>query len=230
MEAATEGFAEQRKIDEGAFGAVFHGMLQPPAWPSGREVAIKVLKPEAAAAAAGFADRAQQFVGEGSFRKELEVLGKYRHRNLVELLGFCLSDGDGDGGGAAAVAAAAVRQCLVFEWMEGGSLRKRLAPAAAGQPPLAVQQRFDVASDVARGLRYLHVDATPPIIHQDIKTDNILLCVVDDGGGRPRLLAKIADFGTARIAPQLLGTGVSKIETQTVIGTKPYMPQEVSLA
>jgi len=36
----------------------------------------------------------------------------------------------------------------------------------------------------------------------------------------------VADFGTARYAPVLLTTGISKVETQTIIGTKPYMPPE----
>ena len=60
---------------------------------------IKVLKREAAAAAAAVAQQHQQFVGAGGFRKELEVLSKYRHRNIVGLLGYCLNDG-GSGGGA----------------------------------------------------------------------------------------------------------------------------------
>jgi serine/threonine protein kinase len=74
---------------------------------------------------------------------------------------------------------------------------------------------------VARGLRYLHVDATPPIIHQDVKSDNILLNMIDGV-----LVAKLADFGTARYAPKLLVTDISKIGTKNVIGTTPYMPME----
>ena len=101
--------------------------------------------------------------------------------------------------------------------MAGGSLNKRLDPASDA-PPLSAQERFNIASDVARGLEYLHIDADPPIIHQDVKSDNILLCVVEG-----QLLAKVADFGTARYAPTLLNTGISKVQTQTVIGTKPYM-------
>jgi serine/threonine protein kinase len=207
MAAATGGFRDP--IDEGAFGAVYRGELQAPAWPSGCMVAIKVLKVEASAAAV--AEKAQEYVGAGGFRKELEVLGKYTHRNIVTLIGYCLSDD------------AAARQCLVLEWMDGGSLRGRLAAESAA-PPLSTQQRFDVASDVARGLAYLHLKADPPIIHQDIKSANVLLCEINGA-----LVAKIADFGTARYAPALLDTGVSKIETQTVIGTKPYMPPEYTM-
>ena len=200
MAAATGGFRDP--IDEGAFGAVYRGRLA-----DGRAVAIKVLKPKFAKAKKAVKKGAEQWSGAGGFRKELEVLGKYRHRNIVELLGSCLG-----GSGKAA------KQCLVFEWMAGGSLNKRLDPAS-GAPPLSAQERFDVASDVARGLEYLHVDADPPIIHQDVKSDNILLCQIEG-----RWLAKVADFGTARYAPKLLKE--THHSTRNVIGTTPYMPPE----
>jgi serine/threonine protein kinase len=147
MEVATGGFRDP--IEEGAFGAVFRGVLQP----SGRMVAIKVLLPKAAAVVVA-QQKHEQFVGAGSFQKELEVLSKFRHQNIVWLLGSCLSDD------------AAAKQCLVFEWMAGGSLQSRLA---AGGAPLAAQERFVIASDVARGLEFLHNTAEPPIVHQDVK-------------------------------------------------------------
>jgi serine/threonine-protein kinase PBS1 len=211
LEAATSSFAERNLLAEGGFGKVYRGVLQP----SGPAVAIKVLKPAAAAAVAAVAERHKQFVGAGSFRKELEVLSKYRHANIVGLLGFCLGSESAGGGGRGGGAHA--RQCLVFEFMAGGSLQERLASGTA----LPAQQRFDVASDVARGLRYLHIDADPPIIHQDVKSDNILLA---DVGGK--LVAKVADFGTARYVPELLKTDVEHHSTKLVIGTKPYMPIE----
>ena len=217
MEAATAGFT--RPLAEGSFGAVYRGVLQP----SGCVVAIKVLKLAAAAAAESVAKKHKEFVGEGGFRKELEVLSKYRHQNLVELLGFCLSGGGagggggGGGGGGAGAAAAVPRQCLVFEFCAGGALKDHLASAKALPPP----QRFGIASDVARGLHYLHVKADPPIIHQDIKSDNILLAAYDG-----RLVAKVADFGTARYVPALLESGNTHHSTELVIGTKPYMPLE----
>jgi len=200
MEDATGGFSDGTKLAEGSFGAVYRGRLQP----SGRMVAIKVLLPKAAAVVVA-QQKHEQFVGVGSFFKELEVLSKFRHQNIVWLLGSCLSDD------------AAAKQCLVFEWMAGGSLQSRLA---AGAAPLSAADRFAIASDVARGLEYLHNTADPPIIHQDVKTDNILLDVV---GGT--LLAKVADFGTARFVPELLDGGTHH-STGMVIGTKPYQPAE----
>jgi serine/threonine protein kinase len=222
MEGATDGFNERCKIDEGAYSAVYRGRLQP----SGTIVAIKLLKPDAAAVVVA-QKKHEQFVGAGSFHNELKVLRKYRHQNLVKLLGFCLSADDedesksGGGGGAAAAAAAAAglqRQCLVLEWIAGGSLRKRLDGSGAA---LTAEHRFDIASDVARALEFLHITADPPIIHQDVKSDNVLL---EEVGGR--LIAKVADFGTARSVPELQHDGIDHHSTQMVIGTKPYQPPE----
>jgi hypothetical protein len=200
LAAATAGFADHCKLDEGAFGAVYRGTLQP----GGTPVAIKLLKAEAAAKVVTN-KKHEEWMGVGGFRKELEVLSKYRHKNIVWLLGFCLSDDT------------AVKQCLVFEWMAGGSLNKRLVTSRA-QPPLSCKERFDIASDVARGLEYLHTQADPPVIHQDVKSDNILLAVI---GGT--LIAKVADFGTARYTPDLLEDGNTHHSTGVVVGTKPYM-------
>ena len=63
------------------------------------------------------------------------------------------------------------------------------------------------------------MDADPPIIHEDIKSDNILL-----GEYQGRLIAKIADFGAVRIAPKLLTS--THYSAPDVIGTKPYQPPE----
>jgi serine/threonine protein kinase len=100
--------------------------------------------------------------------------------------------------------------------MEGGSLSSQLR--AGG---LTVHQRFTIASNVASGLHFLHTEAVPPVIHQDVKSDNILLAEV---GGV--LVAKVADFGTARFVPKLREDGATHHSTQTVVGTGPYMPLE----
>jgi serine/threonine protein kinase len=206
-------------------------------------------------------------VGAGGFRKELDVLTQYRHPNIVCLLGHCLSDGSGGGGGDAAAQPQQQpppqppRQCLVFEFMAGGSLNARLkegrrAPQhsshlnarlkegrrlgegegkclAAAAQPLTAEERFGIASDVARGLAYLHtaylhLDALPtPLIHQDVKSDNILLAEVSG-----QLIAKVADFGTARVLREEQGQrslAQTHHSTKAVVGTTPYMPMEVSL-
>ena len=64
------------------------------------------------------------------------------------------------------------------------------------------QQRLTLASDVVRGLVFLHTVCDPPVIHQDIKSDNILLGPAPGVGMGDALVAKLADFGEAlRIQP-----------------------------
>jgi hypothetical protein len=210
-----------KKIGEGAFGAVFSGQL-----PDGRPIAVKQMElaPDEQKKK-GKKKPIDPYAGEAGFRLELEVLSKYVHPNLVILIGYCVEKPKKK----------KARTCsLVLEFMAGGSLLERLKLAHAG-PPLAAQERFDIAADVARALHYLHADAATPLIHQDVKTDNILLC--EKGG---RLFAKVADFGTARIAPQLAmhttaialggGGGQTHHSTLVIVGTKPYMPAEYLMA
>ena len=196
IELATENFSPHNKLAEGAFGAVYRGRH------NNRTVAIKVLTrkddPDAAHS---------DYSGANSFALEAKVLGQYRHANIVGLIGHCLGPEQ-------------PQQFLVYEFMPGGSLLNRLDPEGAAAP-LTWQERHIVASDAARGLEYLHVEADPPIIHQDIKSDNILLA---DYNGQ--FVAKIADFGAVRIAPTLLVTNVSHYTAREVIGTKPYQPPE----
>ena len=116
---------------------------------------------------------------------------------------------------------------LVCEFMPGQSLDKRLEP---DQAALTWRERHFIASDVARGLVFLHTVADPRVIHQDVKPANILLGAAPDGsdGG---LVAKLADFGISRVVPELT-TAASKsyVKTQHMAGTPIYMPHESTSA
>ena len=86
-----------------------------------------------------------------------------------------------------------------------------------------------MASDAARGLAFLHGASgnNEPLVHQDVKPANILLGVsAGTKAGEPTLVAKLSDFGLARLAPELARGSVTHISTQTVAGTLPYMPPE----
>lgn len=99
---------------------------------------------------------------------------------------------------------------LVFEFMPRGSLRDFLFHAE--RPPWS--WRAEAALGIARGLEYLHDGCTSPIIHCDIKPDNILL----DDNHAP----KITDFGIAK----LLGNHQVQTTVTNVRGTRGYIAPE----
>ncbi|MFQ6664968.1 hypothetical protein Gotur_031891 [Gossypium turneri] len=111
---------------------------------------------------------------EEVFRSETETLGRIRHGNIVKLLMCCSGD---------------EFRVLVYEYMENGSLGDGLHGDKWGG--LADwPKRFAIAVGAAQGLAYLHHDCLPPIVHRDVKSNNILL----DEEMRPR----VADFGLAK--------------------------------
>jgi serine/threonine protein kinase len=80
------------------------------------------------------------------------------------------------------------QRLLVYEYLSGGDVSRRLQKCARDNSPFTFSQRLSVALDAACGLSHLH-NANPKVFHRDIKTANILL---DRNGG-----AKMADFGLA---------------------------------
>eukprot|EP00253_Pinus_taeda_P030570 PITA_30570 len=75
--------------------------------------------------------------------------------------------------------------------MVNGSLWEFLGGASKPNHKLYWRSRYNIALGVAEGLKYLHHDCEPPIIHCDIKSANILL--------DHEYVAHIADFGLAKI-------------------------------
>lgn len=51
-------------------------------------------------------------------------------------------------------------------------------------------KRVDIVKGIAHALSYMHHDCTPPIVHRDISSNNILL--------NSKMEAFVADFGTSR--------------------------------
>ena len=115
------------------------------------------------------------------FEAEVETLGKIRHKSIVKLWCCCTT-----------------RDCklLVYEYMPNGSLGDLLHSSKGGL--LDWPTRYKIALDAAEGLSYLHHDCVPPIVHRDVKSNNILL---DGDFG-----ARVADFGVAKVV-DLSGKG-----------------------
>ncbi|XP_021808475.1 MDIS1-interacting receptor like kinase 2-like [Prunus avium] len=105
----------------------------------------------------------QTLDGEEASRKEflneIRALTQIRHRNIVKFLGFCSSSH---------------HSFLVYEYLEKGNLA-------------AILSNEHEAKKLDYALCYMHHDCSPPIVHRDITSSNILLhydyepCVSDFG-------------------------------------------------
>ncbi|WRX22228.1 GNAT domain - like 10 [Theobroma cacao] len=143
--------------------------------------------------------RAQQgsLQGQIEFITEIELLSRLHHRNLVSLVGYCSEQGE---------------QMLVYEFMPNGSLHDLLSDRY--RDTLSFPLRLRIALGSAKGILYLHNEADPPIIHRDIKANNILL----DFKFNP----KVSDFGISRLAPVPDAEGASAHVSTVVKGTPVY--------
>ncbi|XP_047165320.1 BRASSINOSTEROID INSENSITIVE 1-associated receptor kinase 1-like isoform X2 [Vigna umbellata] len=171
---ATDGFNNKNIIGKGGFGKVYKGRLT-----SGDLVAVKRLNQERI--------RSE----EKQFQTEVEMISLAVHRNLLRLIGFCMTT---------------TERLLVYPFMVNGSVDSCLRDRPESQPPLQWPVRKRIALGAAKGLAYLHDHCDPKIIHRDIKAANILLdedfeAVVGDFG-----LAKLMDYRNTHVTTAVRGT------------------------
>ncbi|OAY35453.1 lysM domain receptor-like kinase 4 [Manihot esculenta] len=136
----------------------------------------------------------------GDVSKEIDILNKINHFNLVRLSGVCFSEGN---------------WYLVYEYAVNGPLSNWIYSTNNDGKFLIWTQRLQIAFDVATGLNYLHCFTVPSQVHKDIKSSNILL----DSDFR----AKIANLGMARSAQGQEGEFAL---TRHIVGTKGFMAPE----
>ncbi|XVE55492.1 hypothetical protein DITRI_Ditri03aG0162900 [Diplodiscus trichospermus] len=82
------------------------------------------------------------------------------------------------------------RSFLVYKYLERGSLAKNLSNNKEAKQ-LDWYRRVNIIKGVAHALFYLHHDCSPPIVHRDISSNNVLLDL--------EFVAHISDFGTAKL-------------------------------
>ncbi|XP_022855313.1 probably inactive leucine-rich repeat receptor-like protein kinase At3g28040 [Olea europaea var. sylvestris] len=114
------------------------------------------------------------------FDREVQVLGKVRHPNLIPLRGYYWTP---------------QTQLLISDYALEGSLQFRLHERPPTSPPLSWSIRFKIVLGAAKGLAHLHHSSCPPIVHYNVKPSNILL---DEN-----LNPKLSDFGLARLVTKL---------------------------
>ena len=134
------------------------------------------------------------------FEEECRLLSQVRHPNVVQFVGVHFQQG-------------VPAPILVMEF-----LPTNLTSCIDRYGILPKEISYSILHDVALGLCYLH-SQTPPIIHRDLSSNNVLLT--------PNMTAKISDLGVARIL-NLAPLQVSRM-TETP-GTPAYMPPEVMIA
>ncbi|KAM3257048.1 hypothetical protein ACQJBY_049419 [Aegilops geniculata] len=137
--------------------------------------------------------------GLDEFLAEVNSLTKVHHRNLVSLVGYCCEK---------------EHLALVYEYMSQGNLCDHLRGKNGVGEPLSWAIRVRVMLEAAQGLDYLHKGCSLPIIHRDVKTNNILL--------GQNLKAKIADFGLCKTYLSDMQTHIST----NAAGTAGYMDPE----
>jgi serine/threonine protein kinase len=152
------------------------------------DVALKVLSAELAAG-----------VGRGRFLREIAIAARLDHPRILAVL----DSGDVDG-----------VLFYVMPYMEGETLRARLAPGKA----LALADALPIMRDVAAALAYAH---SRGVVHRDVKPDNIMLA------GRH---AYVADFGVAKAIRDAAGEAARVSSTGISLGTPAYMAPEQALA
>jgi len=184
LAAATNNFAEDGKLGRGGFGSVYRGTLTVAG--EERPVAIKMLSSDSSAQ------------GRKEFEAEVRIISRLKHRNLVQLLGWC----DSRHG-----------LLLVYELVAQGSLDRRLH-SSDGESFLTWPERYQIIVGLGSALRYLHQEWEQRVVHGDIKPSNIML---DDSLG-----AKLGDFGLARLGDH----GGRWQTTKAVLGTAGYIDPE----
>ncbi|XP_062078882.1 probable L-type lectin-domain containing receptor kinase S.7 [Humulus lupulus] len=180
LKSATKGFHASRIIGHGAFGTVYKAFFAN----SGTIAAVKRSK--------------HSHEGKTEFLAELSIIACLRHKNLVQLQGWCVEKGE---------------LLLVYDFMPNGSLDKLLYQESGRGPWLSWSHRQNIAVGLASILTYLHQECEQQVIHRDIKTGNVLL----DGNFNARL----GDFGLAK----LMDHDKSPVSTLTA-GTMGYLAPE----
>lgn len=147
--AATNNFADSQRVAELDFGTAYHGFLD-----NRYHVLVKRLGMKTCPAL------------RVRFSNELQNLGRLRHRNLVQLRGWCTEQGE---------------MLVVYDY----SAKRLLSHVLFHHTSRILQwhHRYSIIKSLASAIRYLHEEWDEQVIHRSITSSAIVL----DADMNPRL-------------------------------------------
>ncbi|XP_019057889.1 PREDICTED: protein STRUBBELIG-RECEPTOR FAMILY 5 isoform X3 [Tarenaya hassleriana] len=160
------------------------GRVYRASYPDGRALAVKKID----------SSSFESGKSEG-FSDVVTGISRIRHQNIAEVVGYCSEKG---------------QNMLVYEYFRNGSLNEFLHLSDRFSKPLTWNTRIRIALGTARAIEYLHEACSPPLVHKNIKSSNILL----DAELNPRL----SDYGLSNFhlrTSQNLGEGYNAPECKS---------------
>ncbi len=103
---------------------------------------------------------------------------------------------------------------MVMELLDGETLAQRLKR----EKRLPPQETARLVTHIARAVGRAHEEG---IVHRDLKPENVFIVKNDD-----EEVAKVLDFGVAKVESASLGDGATKTRTGSILGTPYYMSPE----
>lgn len=153
--------------------------------PDGKPVAVKVSK--------------SSKESRKDFTQEVDVMTSLSHKNITPLIGLCVEDN---------------ALISIYDLLPKGNLEENLYGNSKENPVLSWEVRFKVAVGIAEALNYLHNECSPPVIHRDVKSSNVLLS--------DEFEPQLSDFGLAIWGP----SDSSFLTDNDVVGTFGYLAPE----
>lgn len=153
--AATNNFSDSRRVAEIDFGTAYHGFLE-----NNQHVLVKRLGMKTCPAL------------RVRFSNELQNLGRLRHRNLVQLRGWCTEQGE---------------MLVIYDYSQSSLLSHLLFHQSHHRGnascTLRWRHRYNIVKSLASAIRYLHEEWDEQVIHRCITSSAIIL----DPDMNPRL-------------------------------------------
>eukprot|EP01080_Neovahlkampfia_damariscottae_P000888 gene888-9799_t len=164
MELSENLITLKKKLGNGGFGNVYQGLL------FNVDVAVKMID-----LSSGLLDETIDKQEYKSTMKEVEILRKLDHQNIVLYYGAYLSDSNS--------------VCIVMEYVGNGTLRTIIKKLKKSNEKIYKKElKKKLIIGIANGMKYIH---DKNIIHQDLKPENILIGFDE----KP----KVADFGLSKL-------------------------------